>query len=80
MVFLQLPKVTKKTQQREGQFLYHVDLDCFFAAVEIREDPELAGKPVAVGDVILATFRANCTGLGNSKASYTDDITSTLFS
>ena len=49
MVFLQLPKVTKKTQQREGQFLYHVDLDCFFAAVEIREDPELAGKPVAVG-------------------------------
>ncbi len=49
MVFLQLPKVTKKTQQREGQFLYHVDLDCFFAAVEIREDPELAEKPVAVG-------------------------------
>lgn len=29
--------------------IIHIDMDCFFAAVEIRENPQLQGKPVAVG-------------------------------
>ena len=29
--------------------IIHVDMDCFFAAVEMRDFPELRGKPIAVG-------------------------------
>lgn len=29
--------------------IIHIDMDCFYAAVEIRERPELKNKPVAVG-------------------------------
>ncbi len=29
--------------------IIHIDMDCFYAAVEMREHPELAGQPLAVG-------------------------------
>ena len=29
--------------------IVHVDMDCFYAAIEIREQPELSDQPVAVG-------------------------------
>ncbi|VEI44530.1 DNA polymerase IV [Actinobacillus equuli] len=29
--------------------IIHIDMDCFYAAIEMRENPALIGKPVAVG-------------------------------
>ena len=29
--------------------IIHIDMDCFFAAVEMREDPALASVPLAIG-------------------------------
>jgi DNA polymerase-4 len=34
------------TNQRK---IIHIDMDCFYAAIEIRDNPALADKPVAVG-------------------------------
>ena len=33
----------------ESRKIIHCDCDCFYAAVETRDDPGLAGRPLAVG-------------------------------
>ncbi len=45
--------------------ILHADLDAFYAAVAVKEDPSLAGKPVAVGAgvVLSCTYEARAFGV-----------------
>jgi hypothetical protein len=44
------PTLQKKAARRNGErrFVFHVDMDCFFASVVLRNFPEYQDKPVAI--------------------------------
>ncbi len=70
-----LNKVVHNNAQRK---IIHLDADCFYAAIEVRDNPRLRGLPIAVGGsadrrgvVATASYEARKFGVHSAMASAT---------
>jgi DNA polymerase IV (DinB-like DNA polymerase) len=64
--------------ENDERIVFHVDMDCFYAACERRRDPELDGEPVVVGmgyeagenhgAVATASYEARAHGVESAQA------------
>jgi len=64
--------------ERPQRKIIHIDADCFYAAVEVRDNPALKGLPIAVGGnadrrgvIATASYEARQFGIHSAMASAT---------
>ena len=68
---------SEKNQPRQRKII-HCDCDCFYASIEMRDNPALRGKPIAVGGsperrgvVATCNYEAREFGIHSAMASAT---------
>lgn len=57
--------------QRKGRIIFHIDMNSFYASVEMAYDPSLRGKPLAIsgnakerkGIVVTCSYEARALGV-----------------
>lgn len=60
-----------KQHEHKGRIIFHLDMNCFYAAVEMALDPSLKGKPIAIagnpeerkGIIVTSSYEARAKGV-----------------
>ena len=70
-----LHRMTAMTQPARPRKIIHIDMDCFYAAVEMRDNPALHGIPIAVGGsadrrgvITTCNYEARAFGIHSAMA------------
>ncbi|MGM9988078.1 MAG: DNA polymerase IV [Bacillaceae bacterium] len=64
-------KMSQRYYPKNGRVILHIDMNCFYASVEVAEDETLRGKPVVVagdekerrGIIVTCSYEARATGI-----------------
>lgn len=59
------------SNRKKGRVIFHIDMNCFYASVEMAYDPKLKGKPIAIagnpeerrGIIVTSSYEARAKGV-----------------